>query len=89
VLRAFRDRYLLSNAPGCWLVQRYEAVSPALAAGLRDRAGLRALVHVGLTPVVWSVWVVMHGTGTHALVLLGFTLLVGVGVCWCVSRRGR
>jgi hypothetical protein len=47
-LRTFRDHYLLPNTPGLWLVQRYEDVSPALAASLRDRAGLRALVRVGL-----------------------------------------
>ena len=89
VLRAFRDRYLLPTAQGSWLVQRYYDVSPSLAATIRDRAALRAIVRFGLTPVVWSVWVVMHGTGAHALLLLGFVLLAGVGVSWRVYRHGR
>jgi uncharacterized repeat protein (TIGR01451 family) len=89
VLRAFRDHYLLPNTPGRWLVQHYETVSPSLADAIRDRAALRGLVRVGLTPVVWCVWVVMHGTGTHTLVLIGFILLVGLGMRWCVSRCGR
>jgi hypothetical protein len=86
VLRAFRDRYLLPTAAGRWLVQRYYAVSPVLADTIRDRAVLRGIVRLGLTPMVWSVEVVMHGTGTHTL-LLGFILLAGVGVGWRVSRR--
>jgi hypothetical protein len=86
VLRAFRDRYLLPTAAGRWLVQRYYAMSPALADAIRDRAALRALVRLGLTPVVWSVGTVMYGTGTHML-LLGFILLAGAGVGWRVSRR--
>jgi hypothetical protein len=86
VLRAFRDRYLLPTAAGRWLVQRYYAMSPALADAIRDRVALRGIVRLGLTPVVWSVWMVMHGTGTHTL-LLGFILLAGAGMGWRVSRR--
>jgi hypothetical protein len=60
-------------------------VSPALADTIRDRAVLRTLVRLGLTPVVWSVGVVMHGTGIH--LLLGVILLAGAGGIWRVSRR--
>jgi hypothetical protein len=89
VLRAFRDRYLLSTVPGRWLVQGYYAVSPALADAIRDRAMLRAVVRVGLTPLVWSAQGVLAGPGTAILLLGGLILLSGAGVGWRVSRRRR
>ena len=87
MLRAFRDRYLLPTAPGRWLVQRYYAVSPALADAIRDRAVLRAVVRVGLMPMVWSAQGLLAGPGTAVLLLGGLVLLSGVGIGWRVSHR--
>ncbi len=59
VLRAFRDTYLLANAPGRWLVKHYYRLSPPMADHIRDRAWMRHLVRLGLTPVVWGVQTLM------------------------------
>ncbi len=51
-LRAFRDRYLLGNQAGRWFVRQYYRYSPPLADYIRHRPRLRALVRMGLTPLV-------------------------------------
>jgi hypothetical protein len=54
-LRAFRDRYLLGNAPGRAFVAWYYRVSPPAAAIIRRHALLRASVRAVLTPLVFAV----------------------------------
>jgi serine protease len=51
-LRAFRDEYLLTNAPGRWFVDLYYRASPPLAEWLRSHETLRAWVRAGLAPLV-------------------------------------
>jgi len=51
-LRAFRDEYMLTNAPGRWLVGLYYRSSPPLADWLRSHETLRAWVRAGLAPLV-------------------------------------
>ncbi len=78
-LRAFRDRYLLSNAPGRWLVARYYELSPPIADFIREREVLRAAVRGALTPVVIVIERPVAG-------LVIFVALVGGGMLW--RRRG-
>lgn len=52
VLREFRDRHLLSNAPGRMLVRIYEATSPPIAAFLAGHDSLRFATRCVLAPVV-------------------------------------
>lgn len=54
-LRTFRDRHLLTHAPGRWLVARYYELSPPLADFIRDRPLLRATVRAALTPLVFAI----------------------------------
>ena len=54
-LRRFRDRYLLTNAPGEWFVGFYYRHSPPLADFIREREMLRTAVRLLLTPVVYSI----------------------------------
>lgn len=51
-LRAFRDRYLLTNKPGRALVEYYYRHSPPIAAHIADKPVLRALTRTVLTPFV-------------------------------------
>jgi len=51
-LRAFRDEYLLTNAPGRWFVKTYYRYSPAIANVIRDNKTLKKSVRVLLSPFV-------------------------------------
>jgi hypothetical protein len=51
-LRAFRDRYLLTNAPGRWFVDNYYRYSPPLADVVRSHPALGAVVRWVLMPFV-------------------------------------
>jgi hypothetical protein len=68
ILRDFRDRYLLTNAVGEWLVQMYYRVSPRAAHYLNEHATLKPIVRWILTPAMLI-----------ALFLLGSTTLVKAG----------
>lgn len=52
VLRRFRDRQLESNPVGSALVDLYEQVGPTLAGAIRDNEAARAIVRIGLAPIV-------------------------------------
>lgn len=51
-LRAFRDRYLLTNAPGRLFVRTYYSVSPPIADFIREHDTLRTAVRILLEPFV-------------------------------------
>jgi hypothetical protein len=55
VLRAFRDEYLLTNAPGRAFVAWYYRTSPPFAAALRSSDTGRTLVRAGLAPLIFSI----------------------------------
>jgi hypothetical protein len=50
-LIAFRDRYLLTNAGGTWLVRQYYTVSPRLADFVARHDGVRSVVRQAIRPV--------------------------------------
>jgi hypothetical protein len=66
-LREFRDRYLLTNAPGQAFVEWYYRVSPRAAAFIAEHESLKIAARWGLTPVVYAV---KHPAAALALVLL-------------------
>lgn len=83
-LRDFRDRHLLTNAPGRAFVTWYYEHSPPLAAFIGRHEGLRAVTRAVLTPVVYAV---KYPVVFFAVLLLG---VMGVGGyayrwrMWCV-----
>lgn len=62
------------------LVASYYRLSPPLADLIRDREWLRATVRVILTPVIWVVSWMQAPHGSLILSLVGFGLLVALGV---------
>ena len=54
-LREFRDRHLLTNPFGKWLVEFYYRHSPPIADYIRERETLRAIVRSVLALVVYSI----------------------------------
>ncbi len=79
VLRNFRDRHLLMNAPGRIFVSFYYRHSPPIADFIRGHETMRVLTRLSLWPVVYSI--------KYPLVAAGLMLLGGVTVF--SMRRAR
>jgi tetratricopeptide (TPR) repeat protein len=79
-LRRFRDRFLITTAPGRWLVGQYYHYSPPLADMIRYRPWARLGVRTMLLPVV-----VMAGAALGTPV--DIVLLVSCVVCLCLIWR--
>jgi hypothetical protein len=77
LLRHFRDRYLLTHAPGRAFVRWYYAHSPPVAAVIAAHEGLRTATRWALTPLVYAI---KYGPLTLAL-------LLAAGL-WLLMRRG-
>ncbi|MBI5777851.1 MAG: PQQ-binding-like beta-propeller repeat protein [Planctomycetes bacterium] len=71
VLRNFRDRHLITNAPGRRFVSLYYKVSPPIAEYLKQSPVKAGVVRLALTPVVYAM-------KYHFTVLGFFILLAGV-----------
>ena len=85
VLRAFRDQYLMTNAPGRAFVRIYYRHSPPLAAIISRNESLRAVSRMVLTPAVYAV---QHPVQAWLIVML----LIGSAVAGrrlIQGRRGR
>lgn len=78
VLRDFRDKQLLTNAPGRAFVAAYYRYSPPIADFIRQHEALRMLVRLILTPVVLAV--------ANPLIAACMLALPVAAVC---TRRGR
>jgi len=90
VLREFRDRVLLPNAPGRGLVRAYYRHSPSLAHLIERHETLRAATRGALRPVLWWVSLALASPAL-ALALCGGTLVAGpiATVLLLHARRSR
>jgi hypothetical protein len=86
-LREFRDRYMLTNAPGIKMVEFYYKTSPRIAEYIAERDSLRALSRFGLTPIIWTCKIWLKSP------VLGFAfIIVAIGLpplALCVFARMR
>ena len=55
VLRDFRDRFLINFAAGRYLVRQYYELSPPIARYISQHEGIRIVVRILLTPVVYGI----------------------------------
>jgi hypothetical protein len=78
ILRAFRDKYLLTNAPGRAFVSLYYRYSPPVAAYISRHEALRAATRWALTPLVYV-----------ATYPFGFVLFFACGLVLVFKRKRR
>lgn len=80
VLRAFRDRHLMTSAWGRRFVDFYYAHSPPIAERIADSDALRLAVRAALTPLVYGL--------AYPVRSLGLVLVLAVALPLTASRRG-
>ena len=83
LLRAFRDRYLMTNSAGRAFVRWYYRISPPLAAKIRQSSFLKILVRTILWPLVGTAWLILHPSVVLSLVMISGCV---IGLRW---RRGQ
>jgi hypothetical protein len=88
VLREFRDRILLTNAPGRGLVKAYYRFSPPLAHMVEVNERLRAATRGVLRPVIWWVHLALSSPAL-AFALGGGGLVAGPIIPLLLIRAGR
>lgn len=88
LLRAFRDRFLMSGGLGRLFVDAYYRYSPPLAGFIARHDSLRAIVRWSLMPLIGFSWLALQ-TGLTAA-LAGTAILLGAAVVSVArSRRMR
>jgi hypothetical protein len=87
-LREFRDRALLTHAPGRVLVAAYYRISPPLAEQIREHKGLRAATRAALGPIIWWAQVALVSPALAAL-LAGGAGLGGLALPAGLARLRR
>ena len=87
-LRQFRDSHLLTNKLGKRFVEAYYKYSPPLADYIAEHDDLRAVVRVGLAPLVGFSWLAMnYGMMIAIAVLLSLLTMLISGTCLVVIKK--
>jgi hypothetical protein len=72
ILRAFRDRFMLGNTSGRVFVRLYYTYSPPMADFIAEHDSLKAMVRIGLLPVVGLCWFSLKLGFSASITLLFF-----------------
>jgi hypothetical protein len=81
VLRDFRDEFLLTHAPGRWLVRLYYTHGPRAAEFLNDHESLKPAVRALLLPLVGAALVLLAGPSVAVTVTVaGLLTLIALRV---------
>lgn len=83
-LRAFRDRYLMTSAPGRMFVAWYYRHGPAAAEFLNAHPGYKPVVRAALMPAVGAA---LFMTQTSVVFKGGMFLLLGVAIAFYLVRK--
>lgn len=89
VLRQFRDIYLLPSRIGQAFVKTYYRYSPPVADFIAEHDTLRAVVRVGLAPLVAMSYVALHTTLAQKMVMVLLTISLLAGLVAVIRRRQR
>jgi PKD repeat protein len=84
VLRDFRDNYLLTNGPGTAFVKLYYEISPPIADYISRHDGVKLVIRILLTPVVYAV-----KYSLLSLAAVGFVTIAGVMLHLRVGRSSK
>ncbi len=87
-LRAFRDQYLLTNAPGRAFVHWYYRNSPPAARYISTHPVWKAVVRIALWPAVVVAWLLTQG-GYAAVGAMLAVSLATAWLLWAWRRRPR
>jgi len=88
VLREFRDRFLLDNRPGKIIVHLYNTYSPPLADFIARHDNLRAMIRLGLLPIVGVIWLALKlGLGTTMALMILFMALISTTMVVVFRKR--
>ncbi len=89
VLRQFRDIYLLPSRAGQAFVEAYYRYSPPMADFIAEHDTLRAVVRVGLAPLVAASYVALNTTAPQKAMIFVLTISLLAGFVAVVRRRRR
>ena len=86
ILREFRDRFLLDNTAGREFVRLYNTYSPSIADFIANYDSLRAVVRLGLLPVVGVSWIALKLGFVSTMAIMSF---LGIGLIGLVRVRKK
>ncbi len=87
LLRDFRDQYLLTNYVGKIFVRFYYTYSPPIAQFIQDRENLKALVRIGLLPLIGMSFILLKTTLFIKLLTLTIPIVIIVGLLVLKKRK--